>query len=244
MKLGVLGQAANGKGLVGKSEKGLKSDGKGEGPEGASKGEALTEDGGLLAGVGYNTQDRRTSRKNVAERANLERFLKEMDGEDAGETGKAQANDQGPEAKKDEAKPKTEAKEAREAKEQGPEQNRAEAKREGPEDGRVQGQAEAQEAAEAHEAKEPQEAEAEHQGGGRGQDEEDERDKPGGAWVAEELEDKSDKDNVALKSPDALADAHRCRGSLEDGSRCLRRVVKGSHYCREHFVPTIPPRKA
>lgn len=240
MKLGMLGQAADGKGPVGKSEKALKADGKGEGAE---KGAALTEDGGLLAGVGYNTVDRRTSLKNVAERANLERFLSEMEGDQA-ETPQTKGGEKGTEAKKkDEAKPKAETAEAKEAKEAPQDQPRAEAKREGPEDGRVQGQAEAQEAQEAQEMREPQEAEREHQGGGHGRDEEDERDKPGAGWVAEELDDHADENKVALKSPDALVDAHRCRGSLADGGRCLRRVVKGSQYCREHFVPVIEPER-
>lgn len=236
MKLGMIGQLAGGKSLVGKAEKGLKADGKGEGPEGAAKGEALTEDGGLLAGLGYNTVDRRTSAKNVAERANLERFLKEMGGEDVKEGPKQAKGEEAAKEKRGDAETKAEPREAKEAAQDQP---RAEARREGAEDGRVQGQAEAHEAQEAHEAREPQEAEAEHQGG-RGRDEEDEQDKPGAGWVAEELEDKSDEEKVALRSPDALMDAHRCRGHLEDGGRCLRRVVKGSHYCREHFVPLVP----
>lgn len=231
MKLGLGGKMpAEGKGLVSKGEKGLeggktKAEGKGDG-----KGELMGEDGALLSGLGYNTADHRSTAKNVAERSNLERFLKEMEPEKGKE---ANAKEQ-PEAAK--AKDKAETKEAKEtAQEQAP----AETKRETAEEARVQGQAEAKEAAETPSAKEGKETEGEPQGQKQGDDTDDE-DKPGMGWLAEELDGQQEKDQAGPKSSDLLGDSTRCRGSLDDGARCLRHPVKGTLYCREHFVPPDP----
>lgn len=239
VKLGVLGKMAEGQSLVGKAAKGMKgkegADGKGPG-----KGGALTEDGALLTGLGYNTVDHRSTAKNVAERANLERFLAEMGPEAGKEQGQAKQGKGGEEAaakatKREGGDPTAEAKDPA-----GAEQARTEGPSERAEEGRVVGRHETQEAAERRETKEAEEPQTD-QHGGRGQDDDEDQDKPGGGWVAEELEERDDE-KVALRNPDVLADQHRCRASLGDGSRCLRRSVKGSQYCREHFVP--PARRA
>lgn len=43
-----------------------------------------------------------------------------------------------------------------------------------------------------------------------------------------------------LRETDALGHAHRCRGLLEDGSRCLRRPPEGELYCSAHRAPELP----
>ncbi len=228
MKLGLGGKMpAEGKGLVSKGEKGLeggktKAEGKGDG-----KGEVMGEDGALLSGLGYNTADHRSSAKNVAERSNLERFLKEMEPE----KGKDADVKEQPESAK--AKDKGETKETKEAAQ---EQAPTETKRETAEEAHVQGQAEAKEAAETQKSKEGKEAEGESQGQKQGDDTDDE-DKPGMGWLAEELDGHQQERKTGAKSSDILGDSTRCRGSLEDGGRCLRHPVKGDLYCREHFVP-------
>jgi hypothetical protein len=39
-----------------------------------------------------------------------------------------------------------------------------------------------------------------------------------------------------------LGEAARCKGALEDGTRCLRKPVAGTSYCREHYAsPGVGP---
>ena len=237
MKLGVVQKGPGGPGGIKGEAKGLEAEGK----DGAKteKGALLGADGALLAGLGFNIKDHRTSAKNVAEQANLERFLQEMNGEPK-ELGGKKGAEEGPMAQKGAAR---EGKEARgEAKDAPADAKAAEQPRDKADEARVQGRAEAQEPAAAREA--PEKAEAEQQGQQQHRDDQsDDEDKPGGAWIMEEIEGEQVVGKRGLRSADALGHAHRCNGTIEDGTRCLRKPVKGTPYCREHFVPVAPPRQ-
>lgn len=239
MKLGLTGKMADGKGLVAKGEKGMEGSAKEGGAEGPGKGALMGEDGALLSGLGYNTADHRSSAKNISERANLEKFLKEM----GPETGaKGELKEPGAEQSKGaEAKDKAETPgQPKEAKDAPADNNKSEARRETADEARVQGQAEAKEAAEARETRETQEAESGQQQRQQ-KDEQDEEDKPGAGWLAEEFEERDEDRKAGLRTPDAMGNPNQCRGTLDDGSRCLRKPVKGMQHCREHFVPPTPP---
>lgn len=56
-----------------------------------------------------------------------------------------------------------------------------------------------------------------------------------GGWKSEHcaLEEEQKQAN-ALRIEDALGEQMRCRGMLEDGTRCIRKPVMGIPYCREH----------
>lgn len=56
-----------------------------------------------------------------------------------------------------------------------------------------------------------------------------------GGWKSEHcaLEEEQKHAN-ALRIEDALGEQMRCRGMLDDGSRCIRKPVMGIPYCREH----------
>lgn len=216
---------------------GLRGDGAREGP---AKGAELGPDGELLAGVGYGLKDGKGPR-NISERANMNRFLSEM-GKDAGAFFEASA----------------------EAPAEGPGSERASAEggelREGPAEARDKG--EAREGAEAREADEapaapgerigeaapekeaaeapPSEGEAhaedEEGDGGQsgGEDPDDEEERPGAGWLAEEAEEREKRRRFQVDGADPLGATHRCRGHLEDGTRCLRKPLEGTPYCREH----------
>lgn len=240
MKLGMLQKGAGGPGGLVKGEaKGM--EGETKDPSKLEKGTLMGADGALLAGLGYNPKDHRTSAKNVAEQANLERFLHEMEG-DPKEIGAKKGEEAPQTQKKGEAKEGREAREGRDGKEAATENRGPDRARDKADDARIQGQAEAKEAKESHQTKESQEAEHQQGQQQRRDDQQDEQDKPGGAWVAEELEGQEVSSKRGLRAADALGEAHRCHGTMDDGTRCLRRPVKGTPYCREHFVPLSPPR--
>lgn len=240
MKLGMVQKGPGGPGGPVKGEaKGLEGETKDAAK--AEKGALLGQEGALLAGLGYNIKDHRTSAKNVAEQANLERFLHEMEGQPK-ELG-AKKGEEGPQGLKKGAEGK-EAREGREGKETQAEARGPERARDKAEDGRVQGQAEAKEAAEARRETEAKETEGQGQHKQQQDDQQDQDDKPGGAWIPEELEGQEISSKRGLRASDSLGEAHRCSGTLDDGTRCLRKPVKGTPYCREHFVPIVPPRQA
>lgn len=212
-----------------------------KGEKNPAAGEALGEEGLLLAGLGYAGGDQRTDRKNIAERSNLTRFLQEQL-RDAPVPKRAvvseeallrEAGDKAPAADGEtaaEGGDKREANEARTEQQEVRPQDRRD-------DARVQGQKEA--TAEAKETSETAEAgEAEHQQ--QSSDEQDEEDKPGAGWVAEENEEDADEKRRGLRDVDALGQASRCRGTLIDGTRCLRRPEAGTPYCAEHAAQWRP----
>jgi hypothetical protein len=56
-----------------------------------------------------------------------------------------------------------------------------------------------------------------------------------GGWKPESCNLEEDERRAnALRIEDALGPQMRCRGVLEDGSRCIRKPVMGIPYCREH----------
>ncbi len=204
--------------------------------QGPARGEAMGPEGLLLAGLGYSSRDRRTDQKNVAERSNLTRFLREQLRDGPALKGSDLAADEGllkELAREESAQARAEG-EAGEAREPGADRElRAQERRE---DARLQGQKEASEKAEARETAEPKEAEQQRQ-----QEEQDEDDRPGAGWVMEEAEDEERAARPGLRLDDALGDANRCRAHLDDGQRCLRKPVAGTPYCREHAFSWSTP---
>ncbi len=198
-----------------------------KGKEGAlPKGMELGPDGELLSGLGYNNADKESGAKNANEKTNVERFVQESSVERAepenpftnlGREGKEKTET------KEKLAEQTEVAEQREAKD-------GEVRRdEVADEARVLGQHEAAKE-ERVDKKEVDEAEARDQSQ---QQDDDEEDKPGAGWVAEELEDEEHRKR-GLYEGDPLGDVHRCRGTLHDGTPCLRKPVKGAPYCREH----------
>ena len=203
-----------------------------KGAKGPTTGEALGEDGLLLTGLGYSGRDKHTDRKNMSERSNLTRFFQEQLREFPGPRTAMVSDEAQLQAAEFADGPAGEAQgegategEVRDAPAEQQEM-RAQDRRE---DARVQGQKEAAETAEARESTETSEAEQQQQ-----QHDEDEEDKPGAGWVAEEMDEEGDERKRALRDPDALGQADRCRGELEDGTRCLRKAADGTPYCAEH----------
>lgn len=221
--------------------KGEAAGGKGEGVtasamDGVEKGAELGPEGMLLGQLGFGGADRRSSLRNRVELANIERFLA----------------DSGPElrgGKEPAAKPA--AAEAK-SKEAGTDKEGPKAEREteaaGPEREATHGAEERRDAAfadvrelEGAGLPEAELQEADAQGdaegrGGSGEDEDaqgDEEDRPGAAWLAEELEER-ERRRRSGRGTEGLGAAHRCRGTLSDGSRCLRKPMQGTPYCREH----------
>ncbi len=198
---------------------------------GPATGRVLGEDGQLLAGLGYAGDDKHTNLKNVAERKNLTRFFQEQlrnlpagpHGSLLGEEGRARSEaNEGP-------RPGAEAGEGADAREAGTEAQEARPQEARRDEGRIQGQREATENAERRDTSEAGEPDSPHQ-----HDEQDEEDKPGAGWVAEENEEEGDEKKRALREADVLGPTSRCRGELEDGTRCLRKPTDGTPYCAEH----------
>lgn len=187
-------------------------------------------DGTLLTGIGFNSEDRRTAMKNVAEKQNIDRFMQDP-GADAGELKQALKQ-----AKDGDAPDKGEAG-ARRMDEKGAEvrERREDVRREEKaDDVRVQ----AQEVKEQREKRETAEAKEHERERERERERQDDDEKHGAAWVQEELErEEEEKQRRGMRDGDAIGEATRCRGELEDGTRCLRRPMSGTPYCREHAVP-------
>ncbi len=207
----------------------------GEG-EALLKGEEIGPDGALLAGIGFNGKDKKTQQKNKIEKANVERFLKELGKEGAQEAKEVPAEAQAApnEEAKDTSEAQNEAGEVNqnETQEQSETKEKAQLKEEHKEDARLQGQAEAKEQQELKEQREADQSEQQQEKDQQEQQDEDE--KPGAGWVLEEHEDEKKRRKFGLRSADSLGHQTRCKGTLEDGSRCLRKPSEGSPYCLEH----------
>lgn len=229
-QMGIL-QLQTGQGAEG--GKGMKASGM-KGQKGAPNSQALGDEGLLLTGLGYAESDVQTNRKNTAERSNLTRFLQKQL-RDSPAPRAAVLTEEGVHQRFEEAGPDapTEAAEGHEAnaeQELSPQERRDNA--------RVQGQKESAEQAELRESSETAEAEQQQQQ----RDDSEEEDKPGAGWVAEEQEEEGEQRKRGLRTPDVLADSMRCHGTLEDGTRCLRKARDGTPYCAVHaaswtFVP-------
>lgn len=195
-----------------------------------STGGELGPDGLLTAGAGYAIRDRAGTLRNLVEQANVERFLAESEplplnqraDRDAGGPPKAAAKE---EATAD--APLREAKEER-APEDRPRDERAKEERGKDVREDVLREAPAEET-------ETREIQAEKTEGERPKDEsEDEEDRPGWGWLADEAEERERDEKRRVGGSDPLGATHRCRGHLEDGTRCLRRPIGGTPYCLVH----------
>jgi hypothetical protein len=176
----------------------------------------------LLHGVGFATKDKHTTDKNRAEASNMKTFLEHQ-----------KEAKEGPEAKLDlgrspdgEVADRRDAKELRDAKDQ--DVRRDEAK----EDAKGVAQKEAKEERERIETKDKEQKQRDER--------EEEREKPGGAWVQEDPDEDEQGHERKLRDADELTDQNRCKGILEDGSRCLRKPLKGLSHCREHSASWRP----
>lgn len=203
--------------------------------KGLEKGTPLA-DGVLLAGLGHTPEDRHAAQRNVVEQSNIDRFLQDPNtaatGRDLPEqfkAGDAERMREGRDAR--EGKEAREGVEARETREL-----RDDMRRDDRVDESKQQALHDQKAKEKEEEREGRERDKD-----RGRDRERERDqdeeeKPGGAWVQEELDQREEdkKRRSGIRDEDTLGSGSRCRGHVEDGSRCLRKPMQGTPYCREH----------
>lgn len=202
--------------------------------EGPKKGAPIAD--GVLAGVGYSEQDKSGVQKNVAEKENVARFLRdpELDqilrAKEFGDPEKAAA-EQKPAEKQAEAKDKQDV-------------QRQEARREEKADDM---KAFAKEAQQQQEAREAQKADKEQHPNERKEEEEEGREQQRGQGWDDPEHQKEDEDGERGQyDPDAIGDGARCRSQLEDGTRCLRKPLHGTNYCREHAVDShaidpLPP---
>jgi hypothetical protein len=227
--LGKLGKAEGKEGQLGVDAKGMTA-GHAEGP---AKGQEIAE-GKLVAGVGYAVKDNAAD-QNLAEKANISRFLqdpKEAADKKATEA-KSDANASG--QKNPEERTTKERLEARDVREQVSKETQKERKTE-------EFRSELREARQVQEqqrTKESHESDEKHRE--RDQERDQQREQQGQAWVQDQqvLED-DHPERHGLYDRDAMGEVDRCRGALEDGSRCLRKPIEGSSYCREHLA--APPR--
>jgi hypothetical protein len=205
---------------------------RGEGKDGKlpEKGSLLGEDGQLLSGLGYNPTDKQAAAKNVAERANVERFMQEVNPE---HLKSAFTDDKKGAEVKAEKMDKTDAEE-RFDRDRTERQTIGEERRleERVDDTRAQVMQEAKNEKEQREVRETKEHEKERDQDERG---DDEREKHGTPWVMEEMDREEEKKRRrGIRLDDALGAETRCHGLLEDGSRCLRKPMPGTPYCRQH----------
>lgn len=197
------------------------------GKEGAlAKGVEIGPDGELLSGLGFNGADKETPKKNIVEKANVERFLTETKVERSEKDNPF--SNLGESLGREGAEVKDKASQQKEVAEQRETINNEVRREEVADEARVVAHHEA-EVKERAEKADVEELPAREQ-----QRDEDEEDKPGAGWYAEELEEEEAKHKRGLRDADIMGDTHRCHGHVADGARCLRKPVKGTPYCREH----------
>jgi hypothetical protein len=203
------------------------------------KGAPLGDPGGhLLHGVGYATKDARSQLKNKVEEANVNRFLEaQQDGKEPAAQAKT-GDAPGTEKREGElVERKTEAQETRENRDK-------DVRREDHKDEtRMHGR---QELKEQEQRDQREGREKERQQHREQEERDDDENKHGHAWVLEAAEEEELPRRHGLQSePGVYTDTERCKGALDDGSRCIRKPVKGIGYCREHAVnwrPDVTPK--
>lgn len=210
---------------VGVDAKGLKAKEGGDKP-GLEKGTPLGPDGQHAAGLGFNHEDRQSALKNLSEATNVSRFLDAVHEQHEAPRLFAEQKNEAGEAKGQ----RTEV----DAKELGKDADTQLRKDETVDDKKAAGQLEAKEQEQVKERREAQEAEREGKERERQQDEREDDEKHGQGWVQEEHEEDAPAGKHTLRTADALGDHHRCHGTVEDGTRCLRKPQKGTPYCLEH----------
>ncbi|MFO0728322.1 MAG: hypothetical protein U1E65_31365 [Myxococcota bacterium] len=200
--------------------------------EGADPQQALKKgtplgDGTVLAGAGYNPKDRAVNGKNAHEVENLQRFLQDPEGaklpkkEDAAKSG----DDKEARAAKETAD-RSEAKETKEA-------QKAEVRKD-----------ERAEDVKQHQLRDTKQEEAREERGHHEHDrhkddkqKDDERDRQSrGYYLEEPAPEQEEAKHQGQYDRDALGETLRCYGTAEDGTRCLRKPVAGTSYCREHYA--------
>lgn len=197
-------------------------------PAGLFEGE-MGQDGVLAKGFGFSGADRRSQLRNLVEQTNIEQFI-----QSEGETPSKDLAQ--PRAKADPERAKAGAQDKSSLQEAKQEPREAEPLR-------AQHLDELTELALAellgHELPEflkderPLEKEGEkHQRDRQG--EEDEEDRPGAGWTAEELDEREGRRKVRRKGSTGLGEATRCKAFLPDGTRCLMKPEEGTPYCRVH----------
>jgi hypothetical protein len=193
----------------------------------------------VLAGLGFNAKDN-SAEHNLAEKANIERFLqdpkeaKEAIKKDAFEARSSEAKPGEKTGNKSDVASEPERMETHDTRERAKEETRKEEKS-------ADVRAFAEETREKREARETPDARDAQDQRRRDRDQ-DEQEKHGQGWVQPELEREEDaRPKRGLREADALGAVHRCKGHLEDGSRCLRKPLEGAQYCREHLHGALPP---
>ena len=207
--------------------KGMKAE-----PAKNEKGAPVGDPGGhLLHGVGYATKDARTQLKNKVEEANVSRFLENPEVKDPAKAKVPETEATTEKRDGEVAERKTDAQETREARDK-------DVRREDQKDeARMHARHETKEQQEERDRKEGREKERNQE-----REEHDEEERPGHGWVMSEAEEEEETPRrPGLRSTDEVyADSSRCKGVLDDGTRCLRKPVKGIGYCREHSVNWRP----
>lgn len=205
---------------------------------GLQKGQVLDAEGKVVVGLGYNPADRTKGEQNLHEKSSVDAFVKALKGETPSTGQKTKAK----EGEADKAGPAPDGapartpgeevpvrREARELREDRQQELRREERQE---DVRAQGQREAKEQAEARESREA----PEHRRVER--DKPDDEDKHGHAYAFLDPEEDADEQESGYRSSEVFADAERCHGVMEDGTRCVRRAREGRPFCRAHLHGT------
>ncbi len=203
------------------------------------KGAPLGDTGGhLLVGVGYGIKDARSQLKNKAEAENVNRFLEtQLEAKDPDAKSKTHEHEHAGADKRDSdlAERKNELQDKRETRDR---EMRREDRRD---ENRLQTRQETKE-----QQDQPRDQKEARERDRRERDDRDDDRKQGAGWVLEEMEQEDHRPRQGLKSDAGVfTDTNRCRGTLDDGTRCLRRPVKGIGYCREHAVnwrPDLTPK--
>ncbi|MCB9652793.1 MAG: hypothetical protein H6729_01520 [Deltaproteobacteria bacterium] len=229
--------------------KGEAGAGEGEGTA-RLRGHVLDAEGVLLSGLGYAGDDRTNAAKNLAEQANVDRFLARADTLERGDTANQAGGilkDNAAEARAREARgllddPAGKAADGVRRAEAAGVELRSEAERprlavrEPTPEERREGERD-------EGGREGGHGQRDSDGQGEGGDDHRQGDEspkqlqflPGDLGPARSGLDADDGRNAeGLRSADVLGSVHRCRGEHADGGRCLRKPVPGTPYCREH----------
>ena len=194
------------------------------------RGARLGDHGALRVGHGYGGEDLRTSRKNANERAHVDKFLREMPGGGRRRLGAHEATPRTADAAGEGETPLADL----------------EAERLNLAARRDEARAETQMFARGDIADDGDRPVLDFDPDGRERrqsSDQDDEDRPGAGWIAEELEgEEEDERRRGLRTVDTLDEPGRCRHGLPDGERCLRRAIEGTPYCRAHAasVPHDP----
>lgn len=204
---------------------------------GLQKGQVIDADGKVVVGLGYNPADRAKAGQNLHEKSSVDAFVKALKGETPSPGADAKAKTKEGEGDKSAAQAEAPArptaeeapgrKELRELREERQQEVRREERQD---DARAQGQKEAKEQAESRDHREV------HDHLRVERDKPDDDDKHGHAYAFLDPEEDQEDGESGYRSAEVFADAERCHGLMEDGTRCIRRAREGRPFCRAHVV--------